>query len=164
MRLISSHKSQPTSPTQTSFVPGRSVKRNGLRRPYATSNWLMSALALSGLVPGSRVASAGAVPLLAASAVAPAWTGRLGLRPAKPGVGGFDAGDQGPPPDDIPPPTDEDDEQPIKTQIGSPLLQPGRERQLEGAEHGGGHHRGSTVCAGRDSTTASTSGVTWSRS
>src|SRR5262245_60867197 len=35
-RLISSHVSQPTSPIQSSLVIGRTVKRNGLRKPYAT--------------------------------------------------------------------------------------------------------------------------------
>src|SRR5215207_4019097 len=35
MRLISSHVFQPTSPSQTSFVPGLIVRRNGLRVPYA---------------------------------------------------------------------------------------------------------------------------------
>ena len=35
-RSISSQLPQPTSPIQSSLVPGRNVKRNGLRRPYAT--------------------------------------------------------------------------------------------------------------------------------
>ena len=35
MRLISSNEPQPTSPDQISRVPGRNVKRNGLRNPYA---------------------------------------------------------------------------------------------------------------------------------
>ena len=34
--LISSQSLHPTSPTQTSLVPGRIVNRNGLRRPWAT--------------------------------------------------------------------------------------------------------------------------------
>ena len=36
MRLISSQLVQPTSPSQTSLVPGRMVNRNGLRSPCAT--------------------------------------------------------------------------------------------------------------------------------
>ena len=33
VRLISSYVFQPTSPDQISPVPGRNVKRNGLRKP-----------------------------------------------------------------------------------------------------------------------------------
>ena len=36
MRSISSQVLQPTSPTQISLVPGRTVKRKGLRKPSAT--------------------------------------------------------------------------------------------------------------------------------
>ncbi len=36
MRSISSQVLQPTSPTQISPVPGRIVKRKGLRKPSAT--------------------------------------------------------------------------------------------------------------------------------
>src|SRR3954447_9449757 len=35
-RVISSVSFQPTSPTHTSFVPGRKTNRNGFRIPYAT--------------------------------------------------------------------------------------------------------------------------------
>jgi hypothetical protein len=35
-RSISSHVLQPTSPIQTSPVPGRTPNLNGFRRPYAT--------------------------------------------------------------------------------------------------------------------------------
>src|SRR5829696_3017898 len=35
IRLISSQSPHPTSPVQTSDVPGRLVKRNEFRRPYA---------------------------------------------------------------------------------------------------------------------------------
>ena len=49
-RLISSKMSHPTSPTQTSLVPGRIVNRNGLRRPWATiRRALGSALPARGL-------------------------------------------------------------------------------------------------------------------
>src|ERR1044071_8280583 len=34
MRLISSQVAHPTSPIQSSLVPGRKVKRKGLRIPY----------------------------------------------------------------------------------------------------------------------------------
>ena len=35
IRLTSSQVSHPTSPSQTSFVPGLNVNRNGFRRPWA---------------------------------------------------------------------------------------------------------------------------------
>ena len=53
MRSISSHVFQPTSPSQTSFVPGRIVKRNGLRSPCAMiRRAFRSELPISGL-PGA---------------------------------------------------------------------------------------------------------------
>ena len=52
-RLISSQVFQPTSPAQTSVVPGRMVIRKGLRRPYAMIRRafasLLAARGLSGL-------------------------------------------------------------------------------------------------------------------
>src|SRR5512133_60423 len=54
IRLISSQVFQPTSPLQSSFVPGRNVKRNGLRSPYAmTRRAFASGLRLFGLSGGA---------------------------------------------------------------------------------------------------------------
>ena len=64
-RLISSQVFQPTSPSQTSLVPGRIVMRNGLRRPEAM---IRRTLAVAGwprwdcpasASPGVRVRGAG---------------------------------------------------------------------------------------------------------
>jgi len=45
MRLISSQSFQPTSPSQSSLVPGRNAKRNGFRKPYATMRRRFASLA-----------------------------------------------------------------------------------------------------------------------
>ena len=54
IRLISSQLLQPTSPSQTSLVPGRMVMRNGLRIPVAM---IRPALLVNAGVPLGRLAS-----------------------------------------------------------------------------------------------------------
>src|SRR2546428_13399507 len=40
--FISSHETEPTSPIHRSFVPGRIVKRKGLRNPYPMIRFSLS--------------------------------------------------------------------------------------------------------------------------
>jgi hypothetical protein len=66
-RLTSSHVFQPTSPTQTSLVPGRMVKRNGFRSPCAMIRRAFgSELPASGLV-GTPAPVVGSTPSTAPS-------------------------------------------------------------------------------------------------
>ncbi len=69
IRSISSHVLHPTSPTQISPVPGRIVKRNGLRRPWATMRRALgSELEKSGL-PESPAPVAGSTRISVPSSV-----------------------------------------------------------------------------------------------
>ena len=58
-RLISSQSFQPTSPAQTSLVPGRVVIRNGLRRPVAIVRRTFGSLLPANGLPGSDAPVAG---------------------------------------------------------------------------------------------------------
>ena len=54
MRSTSSHSFQPTSPAQTSPVPGPIVSRNGLRKPCATIRRVIGSALRRGRVVGER--------------------------------------------------------------------------------------------------------------
>ena len=59
-RLISSQAFQPTSPAHTSLVPGRTVMRNGLRRPWATMRRALGSELVFGL-PGMAAPVSGSI-------------------------------------------------------------------------------------------------------
>src|SRR5262249_20894700 len=90
IRLISSHVSAPTSPIQSSFVPGLKVNRNGFRNPYATIRRAFgSELPASGLsaIPAPVEGfSRRSVPLRGTGC--PAGRRRLWLRSAPPSAVG----------------------------------------------------------------------------
>src|ERR1700741_4585058 len=65
-RLISSHVFQPTSPAHTSLVPGRTVMRNGLRRPCATMRRAFGSALVFGL-PGIAAPGSGSIRRIAPS-------------------------------------------------------------------------------------------------
>ena len=79
MRLISSQVFQPTSPAQISPVPGRNVKRNGLRKPWATIRRRFgSALPIAGL-PAAAAPVSGFTRRIAPSSEAVCDAGRRKL-------------------------------------------------------------------------------------
>ena len=94
-RLISSHVFQPTSPAQSSPVPGRKVKRNGLRKPCATIRRRFgSLLAIAGL-PAAAAPVSGLTRRIAPSSEAVWAAGRrkVWARSAPPcAVGGVSVG------------------------------------------------------------------------
>jgi hypothetical protein len=90
MRLISSQSFQPTSPSQSSFVPGRNAKRSGFRRPYATiRRAFASADPASGLSAGAAPVSGSMRMIVPSSETGSAGVRRSWLRSAPPSaVGG----------------------------------------------------------------------------
>ncbi len=94
MRLSSSQVPQPTSATITSFVPGRTIMRNGLRSPYAIMRCsLGSELEKSGL-SGRGSPVAGSTRRIAPLSRRASPGGRRGvwLRSAPPRAVGFVCG------------------------------------------------------------------------
>ena len=90
-RLISSHVFHPTSPTQSSSVPGRWVIRNGLRSPYATTRRAFASAEEKNGFPGTPAPVAGSIRRTVPSRVAePSVRRTLWLRKAPPSaVGGL---------------------------------------------------------------------------
>ena len=69
MRLISSQVPQPTSPSHSSLVPGRRVKRNGLRSPLAMIRRALASELLARGLSGSPAPVAGLTRMMVPSRV-----------------------------------------------------------------------------------------------
>ena len=99
MRLISSQRPRPTSPTQSSDVPGRKAILKGLRRPWAMirrafrsglekSGFVDSAAPLSGLtrmIEPSRLTGSPLVRRSCARRLPPSAVGGVRTAPTPPG-------------------------------------------------------------------------------